>query len=436
VPCTLDVSFEANKALSAAAAADEETEAARVPRSFYQAAFNALNEAFTSMGTGEGTRIVVFIDDLDRCLPTGALEVLESMKLFFDLPGFIFVVGLDRSVVEWCIDSRYQRERPAGAAVSADAYSVKGADYINKIFQVPFTLPPVAVSDMDEFMDAVIEDNGLVDPQADHLRRKVGPHLAYVVGDLGVNPRRLKQYINSYILQVSVKPKLDVDAVLAIQTITYRDDWKVVRGALYTDRHMLLSALGNTDVGARREALEDLDPEYADIPDSFLAYVAEGPAGAAGSADNGPGRPLLAVGELIDEYLYAGEATLSTVSTPLLTIIPRVGKLRRLLRLAIGDDGLLNQQHLEAFRKELGVVQSNVTSVPGAMAQLVARSLEDMLASAGPIDPVMGAEALKAWRAENEQQIALAKKNLLRAYDASRTPAGNVDQSASSSVAS
>jgi len=48
----------------------------------------------------------------------------------------------------------------------------------------------------------------------------------------------------------------------------------------------------------------------------------------------------------------------------------------------------------------------------------------------------MSAEALKSWRAENESQITLAKKNLLRAYDASRTPAGNVDQGASSSVAS
>ena len=46
------------------------------------------------------TRIVVFVDDLDGCLPTNALDVLESMKLFFDLPGFIFVVGLDESVID------------------------------------------------------------------------------------------------------------------------------------------------------------------------------------------------------------------------------------------------------------------------------------------------------------------------------------------------
>lgn len=79
-----------------------------LPQSFYHACFSALTEAFIRFKreTG-GARIVVFVDDLDRCLPAGVLEVLESMKLFFDLEGFIFVVGLDREVVEHCIDARY-----------------------------------------------------------------------------------------------------------------------------------------------------------------------------------------------------------------------------------------------------------------------------------------------------------------------------------------
>lgn len=34
-----------------------------------------------------GYRIVVFIDDLDTCSPDRALEVLESVKSFFDMEG-------------------------------------------------------------------------------------------------------------------------------------------------------------------------------------------------------------------------------------------------------------------------------------------------------------------------------------------------------------
>ena len=61
--------------------------------SFYHAAFVTLREAIDDFSESGARRVVVFIDDLDRCLPANALEVLESMKLFFDMEGFVFVTG-------------------------------------------------------------------------------------------------------------------------------------------------------------------------------------------------------------------------------------------------------------------------------------------------------------------------------------------------------
>ena len=40
-------------------------------------------------------RIVVFIDDLDRCTPEKALEILESIKSFFDIEGIVFLIALN-----------------------------------------------------------------------------------------------------------------------------------------------------------------------------------------------------------------------------------------------------------------------------------------------------------------------------------------------------
>lgn len=140
VPGALDLSLDANKALAKAQDFDEETAAAEVPRSFYHASFQALSEAFTKFAqTNVDGRIVIFVDDLDRCLPEGALEVLESMKLFFDLPGFVFVVGLDQAVVEWSIETKYgsigvgieTQEKRSGD------FQVRGADYIKK--DIPIT---------------------------------------------------------------------------------------------------------------------------------------------------------------------------------------------------------------------------------------------------------------------------------------------------------
>lgn len=103
VPGAIELSFEANKALEQARAPrrDDGGEDARVPRSFYHAAFRALRSSFEAVVGCElpdtsaastcrrrpKRRIVVFVDDLDRCLPKSALEVIESLKLFFDHPA-------------------------------------------------------------------------------------------------------------------------------------------------------------------------------------------------------------------------------------------------------------------------------------------------------------------------------------------------------------
>ena len=50
----------------------------------------------------------VFVDDLDRCLPEKAIEVLEAIKLFLEAPGTVFVLGMDREVVERGVESRYR----------------------------------------------------------------------------------------------------------------------------------------------------------------------------------------------------------------------------------------------------------------------------------------------------------------------------------------
>ena len=46
--------------------------------------------------TNNGGRLVVFVDDLDRCLPEKAIEVLEAIKLFVDAPVAFLCSALTR----------------------------------------------------------------------------------------------------------------------------------------------------------------------------------------------------------------------------------------------------------------------------------------------------------------------------------------------------
>ena len=82
MPGGTSVTVDPGKALDELSSAPED--AAAEPQSLYYGAFEELSRAFAEVQTAGLSRIIVFVDDLDRCLPERALTVLESMKLFFD----------------------------------------------------------------------------------------------------------------------------------------------------------------------------------------------------------------------------------------------------------------------------------------------------------------------------------------------------------------
>ncbi|MEC9268812.1 MAG: P-loop NTPase fold protein [Pseudomonadota bacterium] len=278
IPQVVDLSFDANKALTAAADHDAERTRQETPRSFYFACFKSLRDCFTEFRRETNNkRIVVFIDDLDRCLPESALEVLESMKLFFDFDGFVFVVGLDQQVVEWCIDNRYAQYE---SVEDEQGFRIKGSDYIKKIFQVPFTLPPVAQQAAQDMIEAVIAADDLPAAQKQDLRDRVRPHLEHFLASGKVNLRDIKRFLNSYVLIMKVHPGLNPDVVLALQTAAFIPEWREVYEAIRVNQTDLTHELRNMSIGDPH-CVEEIAPELRSLPLSFERYIADGAPGAA-----------------------------------------------------------------------------------------------------------------------------------------------------------
>jgi hypothetical protein len=381
VPGAIGVSFDANKALTEHAGDDD----AEVPRSFYHASFRALQESLATFvyqgrephkGVPPDRRIVIFVDDLDRCLPESALQVLESMKLFFDFPGFVFVVGLDQGVVEYIIDAKYTR--PAAGGDHHVDPRISGAEYIKKIFQLPYRLAPVAMEQLEEFLEAAYSEADISPEQQDELNDRVTPHLRWVVGDASVNPREIKRYINAYTLLVEVDADglLDPRAVLALQTIAFRRDWSRVQDALLEYEDLFADALRRVSQG-EPNALADLDPELQAIPDDFLEYIAEG----------APGRTLLEVGPLAP-YLSSGEAVRSTQNPALLEALRAAGGVRRLLHRAAAEGSRLETVAPDAL-KSLSMVEPVVADSPtsGPMREAVLAGVHELRAALEPFQP-------------------------------------------------
>ncbi|MGI9337631.1 MAG: KAP family P-loop NTPase fold protein [Gammaproteobacteria bacterium] len=64
----------------------------------------------------QGKRVVIFVDELDRCRPDYAIKVLERIKHLFGVPGVIFVLATNRAQLCHSVNALY------GANFDADAY--------------------------------------------------------------------------------------------------------------------------------------------------------------------------------------------------------------------------------------------------------------------------------------------------------------------------
>lgn len=65
---------------------------------------------------GKEPNLIVFIDELDRCRPNFAIELLERIKHLFDIPNVIFVLSIDKQQLEASTAAVY------GAAINATEY--------------------------------------------------------------------------------------------------------------------------------------------------------------------------------------------------------------------------------------------------------------------------------------------------------------------------
>src|SRR3990167_908353 len=141
-------------------------------------------------------RIVVFIDDLDRCLPEKAVEILEAIKLFLDIEGYLFVLGVDRDVVKKGISYRYRffehREEK-----EKEALIISPEDYLDKMIQLPLELPTIETGRKITFIENLVGDSAEF--------KDLAPIIDAGIGD---NPRTLKRFINLLAFTVSLAETL------------------------------------------------------------------------------------------------------------------------------------------------------------------------------------------------------------------------------------
>lgn len=111
-----------------------------------------------------GSKIFVFIDDLDRLESAEVVEILRLVRAVVDFPNVVFVLCYSPSIIEGCIN------RALGVR--------RGLDYLEKIIQIRFSVP---------------------EPEAFDLRRMMGDSIKGVFPDV---------FLNEDVLSVGVRSRM------------------------------------------------------------------------------------------------------------------------------------------------------------------------------------------------------------------------------------
>ena len=77
----------------------------------------------------EGKPLVILIDELDRCRPTYSVDLLENVKHFFNVPGIVFVLAIDKDQMENAIRGYYNSE------------GMNAKEYLRRFIDLEFSLP-------------------------------------------------------------------------------------------------------------------------------------------------------------------------------------------------------------------------------------------------------------------------------------------------------
>jgi predicted KAP-like P-loop ATPase len=123
----------------------------------------AFRSEFGEVLEGLGKTLVVFIDNLDRCLPENAIHTLEAVRLFLFMPSTAFVIGADEDMIRHAVARHFK-----------DPGEKQVTDYLDKLIQIPVRVPRIGVQETRAYLFLLLARDAIADEQ---LREKLRSYL-------------------------------------------------------------------------------------------------------------------------------------------------------------------------------------------------------------------------------------------------------------------
>ncbi|WP_160692679.1 P-loop NTPase fold protein [Clostridium sp. C2-6-12] len=212
-------------------------------------------------------RLVVLIDDLDRCNPARIVDNLEAIKLFLNVNNTAFIICADPRIVKHAVAIRY-KDIVINTNNPLDEYSTDMliTDYLEKLIQVPYYLPRLSPAEIETYMSLLFCQDIL---DSSNLNKVLNAQQAFWAknryGAFGIkeikkvlnnddkyselydklnfcsqcatliteglkgNPRQVKRFLNTYVLRTKLSRvanlnKLRDDVLVKLMILEYTDD--------------------------------------------------------------------------------------------------------------------------------------------------------------------------------------------------------------------
>lgn len=214
-------------------------------------------------------RVVVLVDDLDRCMPPAVMATLEAIKLFLSVPGMVFVIAADQDMVRDAIAMNL------GGSPESSRFAQR---YLEKIVQLPVSVPVLPAHEADAYLGLLLSRSSLTDEgfkalvqhagsrrssskvpllsEMDDLEGKPSDGVLRLASQLVhglrsdkvVNPREIKRFLNAFQVRkriaevrgVEVRP--DVLAKLLLLEDRFKTDFEALVYTTDLERKTLLEA--------------------------------------------------------------------------------------------------------------------------------------------------------------------------------------------------
>ncbi len=199
--------------------------------------------------------VVIFIDDLDRCMPERVVDTLEAIKLFLSVNKTAFVIGADERILKHSISMHLQLHTfNNDSSYLYDSEQIV-TDYIEKLIQVPYHIPKMSPAEIESYINLLfcsikLENEELKKIYEKYLEfRKSDFYTAFSLGHikdivsldqkedlsrmlqishqmslmitnvLKGNPRQIKRFLNTFVLRKKLAQvaNLNIDDFILIK---------------------------------------------------------------------------------------------------------------------------------------------------------------------------------------------------------------------------